>query len=378
MKYPVILFVFFCFLMEANAQCNGFDFLCDRSYKDVSYLTTHNAFNAGEEGFFGPNQTYGLAQQLEDGVRAMMLDVYYVNGIVTLYHAESFLGNKPLSEDLEHIKTFLDENPNEIVTLIFESYVSDSAVNNVMEQVDLVPYCYSYTAAEGWPTLQELIDLNQRLIVMSDNVDSSVAPPWYHYMWDLAVETHFSNKDTADFSCNFNRGDAANELFILNHFNTSDGGGLGDTIKTDITNASPYFFNRALECWNETGKLPNFVTVDFYERGSCTEVVNELNASNPVGLIEQMEQDATGIEFNVYPNPVDNVLHLDFKQIDSQAAQRGEFVISIYDATGRLCLQEIHTQNQTVIDLQLLEVGLFYLEVSTDSQLLHRSKIIKS
>lgn len=375
MKFATLLAVLICFATKINAQCNGFDFLCDRSYKDVSYLTTHNAFCAEDQNFFGPNQSFGLAQQLEDGVRAMMLDVYIHNGEVTLYHAESFLGTKPLAEDLQIIKNFLDDNSNEVVTLIFESYVSDSSLNAVMEDVGLVPYCYTYDAAAGWPTLQEMIDVNQRLVVMSDNVDPGVAPAWYHYMWDIAVETDFANKDTADFSCDFNRGEPENDLFILNHFNTSEQGGLGDTAKTEIANANPYFINRANECWDETGKLPNFVTVDFYERGSCIEVVNELNASNPVGL-ESLENEPKGL-FNIYPNPSNNILHINVLE-NSSMAENLNLQVIIYDAAGRLCMRETLDSVSNTMDVKSLNSGLFYMEVSQKGQVIHRSKVIKS
>jgi len=37
--------IFFFFLLgkNVNAQCNGYESLCDKTYDEVAYLTTHNA-----------------------------------------------------------------------------------------------------------------------------------------------------------------------------------------------------------------------------------------------------------------------------------------------------------------------------------------------
>src|SRR5687767_15168907 len=58
-----------------QAACNGAAALCERRYDQVAYVTTHNAMSSQEDGFFGPNQFFGVARQLDDGVRGLMLDV---------------------------------------------------------------------------------------------------------------------------------------------------------------------------------------------------------------------------------------------------------------------------------------------------------------
>ncbi|MFC2176455.1 hypothetical protein ACFLR1_05765 [Bacteroidota bacterium] len=76
MKALYIL-LFFSLPSFCVAQCNGSSHLCGKRYNEVAYLTTHNAYNAGEEGFASPNQTHGITKQLEGGVRGFMLDVHY-------------------------------------------------------------------------------------------------------------------------------------------------------------------------------------------------------------------------------------------------------------------------------------------------------------
>lgn len=42
-------------------------------------------------------------------------------------------------------------------------------------------------------------------------------------------------------------------------------------------NYNPFFLERAMDCWEEAGHIPNFVTVDFYSVGDVLAVVDALN-----------------------------------------------------------------------------------------------------
>ena len=98
---------------------------------------------------------------------------------------------------------------------------------------------------------------------------------WYHPVWSFAWETHWSVEYVEDFDCSPNRGNPGNDLFILNHFLTR-----GATLKSILAreaNMNPLFVDRALECWDASGKLPNFPTVDYYDIGDLFSVVNTLN-----------------------------------------------------------------------------------------------------
>jgi hypothetical protein len=49
----------------------------NRRFDELTWLTTHNAFNNYEDARWSvPNQSRGIARQLSDGVRGIMLDVY--------------------------------------------------------------------------------------------------------------------------------------------------------------------------------------------------------------------------------------------------------------------------------------------------------------
>ncbi len=212
MKQSFFLLILICGCFKLNAQCNGMETFCNKKYDEVAYLTAHNAFNSQEDNFIFPNQNLNITSQLNDGVRALMIDVYDVAGAPTVYHGFSYLGSASFSSFLIDIKTFLDNNPNEIVTVILECYTTANQIESDINLSGLNNYLYTHTD-NNWPTLQNMIDNGTRLVVFSDKNDANPTQGWYHYIWDYAVETHFTNHSLSDFSCNFNRGNSINKLF---------------------------------------------------------------------------------------------------------------------------------------------------------------------
>ena len=276
-------------LQVSYAQCNGSIDLCSKQYNEVAYLTTHNAFNSDEDGLSFPNQTYNIASQLNDGVRGLMIDVYDYFGTPTAYHSTFLLGTIPLSDIFNDIKTFLDNNSNEIVTIILECYVTANDIEDEINQSGLSNYLYTQNTV--WPTLQNMINNDNRLVIFSDVDDASSSQNWHHYLWEYAVETHYSVGNINDFTCDFNRGDPLNDLFIFNHFVADATLGFGLYNESNDVNANPFFINRALNCQTQTNKFPNFVTVDYYELGDGLAVVDQLNGVTSNSSINISEQN---------------------------------------------------------------------------------------
>ena len=285
-----ILLLLVISLQISHAQCNGSLDLCSKQYNEVAYLTTHNAFNSDQDGLLFPNQTYNIASQLNDGVRGLMIDVYNdLFGTPVVYHSIIALGYIPLSDIFNDIKIFLDNNPNEVITIILECYVTANDIEDEINQAGLSNYLYTHNAT--WPTLQNMIDNDNRLVIFSDVDDASSSQDWYHYVWEYAVETHYSVGNINDFTCDFNRGDPLNDLFIFNHFVTDATLGYGLYNESNDVNANPFFINRALNCQTQTNKFPNFVTVDYYELGDGLAVVDQLNGVTSTSSINISEQN---------------------------------------------------------------------------------------
>lgn len=261
-----------CLPSRAVYACNGAPELCDRRYDEVSYATTHNAMSNEEDGFSAPNQKFSVAHQLADGVRGLMLDTYLDGGTTMLCHAFCVLGKRPLVDTLTDIREFLESHPYEIVSIIFESYISANDTRLTFEAAGLTPYLHAQPVASAWPTLREMIATDRRLVVFTDNQGGTY--DWYHDVWAYAFETHYSFATPAALSCTPNRGNPANNLFILNHFLTQT---FGSPTLAEQINHDPLFIDRANQCAADDAHLPNFVTVDHYQIGDVFPVVDALN-----------------------------------------------------------------------------------------------------
>jgi len=263
-------------------KCNGYAALCDRTFDAVSFPTTHNAMSNAAEGWAGPNQEYGITRQLNDGVRGLMLDTHYNVGELTsptaptdvalLCHGYCKYGWERLSDGLAKIKTFLDSHPNDVVTIIFESYVTAADTKAAFDLSGASTYVATHTPGTAWPTLKQMIAANQRLVVLTDQ--NGGAYPWYLPVWSEAFDNPYAAKTPADLSCDLNRGNGNNRLFILNNFLTDP---VARRTLADQVNFNPSFLAQAQECQTARSHLPNFVTVDFYNRGDLLSVVKTLN-----------------------------------------------------------------------------------------------------
>jgi hypothetical protein len=356
---PVILFISFT---DCLSQCNGYNYLCNRRYNEVAFLTAHNAFNSSADDFLLPNQSNGITQQLNEGVRAFMIDVYDVSGEPTVYHGSSYLGTKPLSYDLDQIKNFLDTNTGEIVSIIFESYITSDALGIALDNSGLSPYLFTKDSSLLWPTLQEMIDAGKRLVIFSEENNGQIGQDWYHYIWDHAVETEFSVHDTSEFNSGFNRGDSLNELFILNHFVTSGVTGTGSASNAITANSNPFLISRVNKVIAEKSKFPNFLALDFYELGNGLDVVNTLNSSNWYNI---QNVSAEKPDIQIWPNPSKSFININIESIN-------DFIGSIIKITNLLG-QEIYQNQirlpQTIIDLSdITGNGILFVFITDRNQ----------
>jgi hypothetical protein len=61
----------------AHARCNGSHALCGRRLDQVVFPGTHNSYAASEQpGWHFAPQRRGIGRQLDDGIRALLLDVH--------------------------------------------------------------------------------------------------------------------------------------------------------------------------------------------------------------------------------------------------------------------------------------------------------------
>lgn len=252
--------------------CNGHEELCDKRFNEVVFPATHNSMSSADEGWAVPNQNHDMKRQLEDGIRAMLIDTHYWQGDTYLCHSICELGDTPLVDGLRTIRVFLDENPGEVISLLIQDAISPEDTEKVFQESGLMKYVYEQDPAAPWPTLREMAESGQRVVVTAEELGAP--PAWYRHLWDLAWDTPYSFQSEEDFSCDLNRGKKGNDLFLMNHWIEAP---LATPEYGEAANAYEVLSGRAHQCWQEGGQIPNFVAVNFYDLGALFQVVDELN-----------------------------------------------------------------------------------------------------
>jgi hypothetical protein len=272
------------------ATCNGDAALCGKTYDQVTVPMTHNAMSSPDDGFGIPNQHHGIAKQLADGIRGMMLDIHYydpstnltdtgrvdgppANDQVYLCHGPCALGRIRLLDALCGIQTFLDANRGEVLTIIFETYVADADLDAVLRASGIVDYAYVHPSGAPWPTLRDMIDSGKRLVVFLEKGGGTpgyLMPAYEGNIWD----TPYSFATEADFTCALGRGIAGSPLFLVNHWLSNP---LSDEKYAQQVNVEAVLGKRVADCTAAAGRAPTFVSVDFYDIGDLFGVVRKTN-----------------------------------------------------------------------------------------------------
>ena len=301
---------------------NGLPQLGDRRLDQVMFATTHNSMGAPDvERWMFPNQSASIQEQLEDGIRGFMLDVHYgrpagdrikteiqdeaaamakyeatlgkegleaairirdrLSGEPTgergLYLCHGFceLGALELDDALREMNDFLVENPGEVLVLIVQDEgVSPADIARSFEATGLIDFVYRGPVGPPWPTLRELVDTDQRVIVMTENDNQGV--DWIHLAFDLLQETPYTFHDPSEFSNKPNRGGTKGSLALLNHWIETTP--MPKPSNAAIVNARDALRARIRGFERTRGRRPNLVAVDFYREGDLIAVVQEYNA----------------------------------------------------------------------------------------------------
>lgn len=249
---------------------------CDKSYNEISIVMTHNSYNCAS-AFRLPNQNLNIKEQLEGGVRGLMLDFHLHKEEIVVMHNYPMLGFQQTDIPLGQIKAFLDEHPKEVVTIIIESHVTAADIENALNKAGLLDYCHVQQKEKEWPTLEAMIQSNKRLVIFSEKNDGLSHQDWYHYAWAYIVDTPYSFHSTSAFKCNANRGQPGNKLLLLNHWITDRMFGAGRAKSAHKTNGYDMLCNRVKETIEQFGRKPTFLGIDFFEKGAPFQIIEELN-----------------------------------------------------------------------------------------------------
>jgi hypothetical protein len=285
-----------------------------------SWLTTHNSY-ADDASIKVParNQSRNITQQLNDGVRGLMLDTHEVTvdadppyQHIMLCHSriacyESFAGG------LSRVVDFLKANREEVVTIFLENYTGREKLTRAVAQVleakgasDLLfqPAETGFNIDKhNWPRLRDMVARNERLVVFQDKwaddvpvtstSDANVEYGRLMHTWKRTVETIYdydgrpsgcASRNDNPVGLNPMPNTALTPLFTMNQFDSSS---------IDPENKAPGDNGKALkaridkDCRPAAGRNPNYVAVNFYQHSDTAGVT-------PLSAIAELNRDADG------------------------------------------------------------------------------------
>ncbi|CAG8680225.1 11870_t:CDS:2, partial [Racocetra fulgida] len=269
-------------------DCNGYAELCSRSYSQVAFAATHNSYAYGGVG--AATQNYDIPTQLKDGIRVFLLDGHNSTkgSDIELCHTLcNLLDTGTAANTLKNITSFLQKNPNEVITIFWENYDNIDPLRYKAEydKANLTQYCFTQPVGETWPSLSEIIQSGKRVINFIDKNANINTVPWLMPEYSYVFETPFENTNPNAWQCTVDRPkNQPQQLYLVNHFLYAavlNGVELPLPNNASSTNSD----NLAKHVQNCTrvfdGKIPNFVAVDFYDQGqnnvNVLSVVADLN-----------------------------------------------------------------------------------------------------
>ncbi|XVF61195.1 hypothetical protein PTKIN_Ptkin08bG0110500 [Pterospermum kingtungense] len=303
-NYVVSLLLFpFFFLSFCNFKQISFVFgvncgwqIGGLPFNKYSWLMTHNSFSivdapslTGVQRLTFYNQEDTVTNQLMNGVRGLMLDMYDFDGDIWLCHSFrgqcfNFTAFQPAINTLREVEAFLSQYPTEIVTIIIEDYVhTPKGLTNLFTNAGLDKYWFPVTKmpkkGADWPTVNEMVQANHRLLVFT-SVASKEAEEGIAYQWKYILENEAGDPGVKSGSCP-NRKESrplnskSSSLFLMNYFPTypvedeackEHSAPLADMIDT---------------CYKAAGgMMPNFLAVNFYMRSDGGGVFYDLDSMN--------------------------------------------------------------------------------------------------
>jgi hypothetical protein len=193
---------------------------------------------------------------------------------VYMCHGFCEMGALKLVPVLRDVRDFLVANPGEVLIFVVQDEgVTPQDIERCFKESGLIDFVYRGPAKPPWPTLREMVETDQRVLVLAENVATGV--DWYHPAFEVLQETPWEFHDPSEFSNRPNRGGTAGSLLLMNHWIESTP--MPKPSNAAIVNARAALLKRIRAFRRERGRLPNLVAVDFYGTGDLIAVVRELN-----------------------------------------------------------------------------------------------------
>ncbi|KAM6564308.1 hypothetical protein CsatB_024306 [Cannabis sativa] len=264
-------------------------------FNKYTWLVTHNSFSnvnaapvAGAQRLTFYNQEDTVTNQLNNGVRGLMLDMYDFENDIWLCHSFrgqcfNFTAFQPAINVLKEVEAFLSANPSEIVTIIIEDYVhTTKGLTNLFAMAGLDKYWYPVSKmpkkGKDWPTVTEMVQENHRLLVFTSD-SSKEAKEGIAYQWKYFLENESGDPGVKGACPNRKESKTLDSksatLFLQNYFPTYP-------VEADACkeNSGP-LAAMVGTCYKAAGNLmPTFLAVNFYMRsdgGGVFDIIDRMN-----------------------------------------------------------------------------------------------------
>lgn len=293
-----------------TTACNNSPDLCNRNYNNITHLGAHDsAFlrDASTSYSTAGNQFYNVSIALSAGVRLLQAQVHNSNGTLELCHTSCVLLDAgSLVDWLDEIKTWMDSNANEVVTILLVNSDDEdvSKYGAVFESSGISKYGYTPTSTTGpistWPTLQTLIDADTRLITFIASITYSSTYPYLLDEFDYIFETAYDVVFPDGFNCTLDRPSSVSSasaalssgyMPFMNHMaDTFESFGITVPDITDIkttnspeTNTTGALGTTAASCSTQWGIKPTYILVDFFNVGPAIDTADTMNGITAEG-----------------------------------------------------------------------------------------------
>ncbi|KAI7873580.1 PLC-like phosphodiesterase, partial [Lichtheimia hyalospora FSU 10163] len=267
--------------------CNGHESLCSRPFNNVTFLVTHDSYAHGPN--LASTQIKSITQQLDDGVRGLKFSAVMHNNKVHLCHTTCTILNAGSATDiLNQVSKWLESHQDQVITIMWNNlYDIDIAhLAEAYKASSIMPMVHVQEPGQPWPTIQEMVDSNKRVVNFVDTKADASMVPWLHDQYTYVFETPYDNTDANGFTCVIDRPKSPpnpqDMMYVMNHFlygviHVGKEIEVPQLDKASVTNSMDSLSKHAEDCNHAFGRKPNFVEVDFYDHGKSLSFVALLN-----------------------------------------------------------------------------------------------------
>lgn len=341
-------------------------------FRDQRWLTAHNAWNTNQNP--GNNQSKTLTELLDYGVRGLALDIYSdKSDKLYLSHGRYNMATSiDWSIILAELKAWLSNNPQEIVTLFFESYLPGSVSGTLQNpppplvlleaSLATIP-CYmpgraAQESAIAGRTLSQLITSGQRLFAFIEREPDEGSQAIFPVMTKTFTENVYGGESLyAQTWANLREGSSPdNPLTFMNHFGDTPVASwwVGNGLQKVLNQADCFAFKYG-------GRYPNFISLDRIEWTSSNdgpiEIVNALRRKpnlhlNIIPFQWEDQNDFDEVIFSISDTPIQN------------------FILGVEEGAGITRIEPVGQPPLNITGIQLINssgVGIVNMRLRVDS-----------